>query len=240
MEKKSNKGLVFLVVILLFTSLGLGGYIVYDKVLNKDNNPKVDETTSKEENIEENDNSEEEQEDVTTKTRTTQILRVTSALRGAKGGTIVVTKEGTVYFIPSENQKELEGIEKIGTYGEYELEDYITGLGWDEVNQKTIEDHKFNGYKLNLENVVSAYDIEIGNSGEYQNYFFVKEDGTVDMLKFELASVGKITTVFEKNVTEHPNIVSVTQSGGFGAFDAQFIDKDGNSYNYSIHTESDN
>lgn len=34
MEKKSNKGLICLVIILIVLVLGLGGYIVYDKVLN--------------------------------------------------------------------------------------------------------------------------------------------------------------------------------------------------------------
>ena len=33
-EKKNNKGLVWLIVILIVLVLGLAGYIVYDKVLN--------------------------------------------------------------------------------------------------------------------------------------------------------------------------------------------------------------
>ena len=36
-EKKNNKGLVWLIVILIILVLGLVGYIVYDKVLSKDN-----------------------------------------------------------------------------------------------------------------------------------------------------------------------------------------------------------
>ena len=35
-NNKSNKGLVGLVIVLIILVLGLGGYIVYDKVLNKD------------------------------------------------------------------------------------------------------------------------------------------------------------------------------------------------------------
>lgn len=35
MEKQKNKVLIVLVIVLLFVILGLGGYIVYDKVLNK-------------------------------------------------------------------------------------------------------------------------------------------------------------------------------------------------------------
>ena len=36
MEKKSNAGVIVLIVVLLLVSLGLGGFIVYDKVLNKE------------------------------------------------------------------------------------------------------------------------------------------------------------------------------------------------------------
>lgn len=47
MEKKNNKGIVVALVIAIFIILGLGGYIVYDKVLNKEdiqnNNDKKEE-----------------------------------------------------------------------------------------------------------------------------------------------------------------------------------------------------
>ena len=33
--KKSSKGLIVLIIILIICVIGLGGYIVYDKVLNK-------------------------------------------------------------------------------------------------------------------------------------------------------------------------------------------------------------
>lgn len=239
MEKKSNKGLVFLVVILLFTSLGLGGYIAYDKMIKKDASPKIE--TNNEEVVETKDTENEKEEQVqdVEKTRTAQILHGTPVLNGIKGGTIIVTKEGFVYFEPSETQKEAEGIEKIGTYGEYELEDYITGLGWDEVNQKLTEEHKFNGYKLNLDNVVSAYDVDEGNGNAYQNYLFTQEDGTVDLLAFGYVN-GITKAVFEKNVSEHSNIVSVTQSAGFGADIIRFIDRDGNSYKFSAYKYFEN
>ena len=46
-EKKSNKGLIGLVVVLIIMVLGLGGYIVYDKVLSTENETKKN-------NVEEN------------------------------------------------------------------------------------------------------------------------------------------------------------------------------------------
>ncbi|MBD8924062.1 hypothetical protein EGR52_11815 [bacterium] len=53
MEKKSNAGIIVLIVVLLLVSLGLAGFIVYDKVLNKP-----------EDKIEENINTEEKTEEI--------------------------------------------------------------------------------------------------------------------------------------------------------------------------------
>ena len=62
MEKKKNKGLIGLVAILIIMVLGLGGYIVYDKVLNTGKNNKEanvkkcknNEDVTKEKSIEDN------------------------------------------------------------------------------------------------------------------------------------------------------------------------------------------
>ena len=54
--KKSSKGLILLIIVLIVSVLGLGGYIVYDKVLNKNkqttstNNNNTSSTNKKEEN----------------------------------------------------------------------------------------------------------------------------------------------------------------------------------------------
>lgn len=57
-NKKSSKGLTILIIILIIYVIGLGGYIVYDKVLNKNkqtaNNSNIPSTTKKIENYDEN------------------------------------------------------------------------------------------------------------------------------------------------------------------------------------------
>ena len=53
MEKKSSAGVIMLIIVLLLVSLGLSGFIVYDKVLNKP-----------EDKIEENINTEEKTEEI--------------------------------------------------------------------------------------------------------------------------------------------------------------------------------
>jgi len=46
--EKNNKGIVTLLVVFIFTTLVLGGYLVYDKVLSKDN---VNDNTNVEDNV---------------------------------------------------------------------------------------------------------------------------------------------------------------------------------------------
>lgn len=53
MENKSNKGLVALIIILLITVIGLGGFIAYDKVLNKPTKKVVEKKVEKKEKNEE-------------------------------------------------------------------------------------------------------------------------------------------------------------------------------------------
>lgn len=52
MERKNNKGLIILVVILIIMVLSLGGYIVYDKFIDNNKNNVVDKTDDKVDNSE--------------------------------------------------------------------------------------------------------------------------------------------------------------------------------------------
>ncbi len=51
-EKKSSTGIVVLITVLIMLVLGLSGFIIYDKVLNKTKEPIVEEDNTKEENNE--------------------------------------------------------------------------------------------------------------------------------------------------------------------------------------------
>ena len=50
--EKNNKGLIILVVILIIMVLSLGGYIVYDKLIDNNKNDVVDKTDDKVDNNE--------------------------------------------------------------------------------------------------------------------------------------------------------------------------------------------
>ena len=53
MENKSNKGLIFVIIILIIMVLGLGGYIVYDKFIDVDPKSNIKEENKKKEEKEE-------------------------------------------------------------------------------------------------------------------------------------------------------------------------------------------
>lgn len=219
MGRKSNKGLIGLVIILLIGVIGLGGYIVYDKVINKDNEPK----TEKKEEIK-NEKTSDVEETVKETKQATQILNTDV-------GTFIVDKDGSVYYAKSVDN--YQGVEiktddnTIGTYGTYEVSDYVTGLGYDESTKKTTEDHKFEGYKLDLENISSAYDINVGQGGKI--LYFLSKEGKVNELRF-IPNGENSKIELKKDTCTKSNIVSVLQSSGFDAFEFVLVDKDGNRY----------
>ena len=74
-SNKSNKGLIFLVIILILSVVGLGGFIVYEKVLNKDTKEKSNVGQENEKNNgeqqKEKDNDEDEKENPNVKVNIT-------------------------------------------------------------------------------------------------------------------------------------------------------------------------
>ena len=143
-----------------------------------------------------------------------EIKQVTQVLQ-TNVGTFIIDKDGSVYYRITVDKYVGAKVElndsSIGTYGNYEVSDYITGLDSDSDTNEVIEDHKFDGYKLNLENINSAYEIQIGNGGSSEVIYFLSNDGKVNELKFD--SNGKTVDIkLSKDTSSYPNIVSVLQS----------------------------
>ena len=161
-----------------------------------------------------------------------EIKQVTQVLQ-TNVGTFIIDKDGSVYYRITVDKYVGAKVElndsSIGTYGNYEVSDYVTGLDSDRDTNEVIENHKFDGYRLNLENINSVYEIEIGNGGSSEVIYFLSKDGKVNELKFD--SDGKELSIkLSKDTSSYPNIVSVLQSSGFGAFEIILVDKNGNKY----------
>ena len=217
-----NKILKIVLVILLMIACGFGGWFlgakvfdVEDKALNKKDN--VKEKVEKKTEVEE----------------TTQDTKQATQILNTDVGTFIVDKNGSVYYEKADKfnsyEIKIDSNTNIGTYGTYEVEDYIAGLGYDETSKKTTEDHKFEGYKLDLENINSVYEIYLGNGGANDQIHLLSNDGKVNVLSF-VANGEQLDITLSKDTCTKPNIVSVLQSSGFGAFEVIFVDKDGNKY----------
>ncbi len=212
MEKKGNNSLIIIALLLIF--IGVGFYL-YNNNIAKDK-------TNKEEN-----NS--KTEEVETKKETQQVTQIINT----NVGTFIISKDGSVYFRKTVDK--YAGVEividdntSIGTHGNFELEDYITGLDYDEELKQSKEIHSFEGYKLDLQNINAAYEIMVGN-GTSEIIYFLSKDGKVNELSVDSDGTN-ISINLKKDTSSYPNIVSVLQSSDFGAQRVILVDKDGNKY----------
>lgn len=229
MDKKSNGGLKCLVVVLFLCVLGLGGYIIYDKAIAKDEAPKVENNCQNVAN-----SSQTKTED--TNTPSNQALQVLST----KVGTFIIAKDGSVYYRKIVDKYEgaeikVDSFSSIATQGKYKVEDYITNMEDD----KKIGS-EFEGYKLNIANINSAYEVATGNSGASEIIYFVTKDGKVNELSFS-ANTDKVDVKLSKDTCLKPNIVSVLSSRGFDGAETIFVDTYGNKYtNTELVTSNNN
>lgn len=212
--EKNNKGIVTLLVVFIFTTLVLGGYLVYDKVLSKGN---VNDNTNAENNSTTNEENNENNEILNN-----EVGQVLNSMYGI----FVIDTDGSVYFKPNEKVENLGTFKKdtsLGTINTYQTKVYETSPSV----------YTFEGYKLDLTNIVSGYQITIGN-GTLKTIFFIDK----------LGNVFKVNFTYEKDIidysnieklTSYSNIVSIveTSTGGYsGGYNAVFIDKNNKQYKY--------
>ena len=150
-------------------------------------------------------------------------------------GNFIIDKTGIVYY---ENFEEFEisGIkiklteEVLSTLGKKEK--YVNNTYQNatdcviEASGCTVE-----GYKLDLENISSAYETYNGNGEISTSIIFISYDGQVSELIFKEKDE-KQTIEITKNNPEYKDIVSVVPNMSFGGNSTILIDKYGNKHEY--------
>ena len=181
MEKK-NGGLKASIAILLILVIALGGYIIYDKLLNRIIQPVEDKPAPTVSKVYKYDLS----------SRTTA-----QAVRGEYLEALVDTT-GNVYLY-TVGDAEGEGIEALkNQYQTYSPKGY-----------ESIGDTEFKAIKLNLSNVLSAYYVHVGNGG-FTYFIFVTEGGNVAFLNYDkVISEGKAEA---KLIANLKNVVSIVDN----------------------------
>ena len=172
---------------------------------------------------------------------------MTGFIDTAEFGNIYVTKNGDVYLSPVDHvvdkasskvyvrEQDYDATKLPGKYDTYTLtEDDITGLSKG-LTDMVVEDHRetFNGYKLDIENVVSVFgDLKFGQSWGGYNYAFVKKDGSFDWLSIKpgYKSNGKstkATALITKNVGNYKDVASVVRMLKNNGASVMVVFKDG-------------
>ena len=199
MENK-NTGLISIIVILSLLVVGLGGFVIYDKVLS--NNKIEDNNIDNNNDNSNNDIKEEDNKDYQYN------LAKRTELQAARNGyvEVVVDTEGNAYLslignLDYEDDEHLKNnLLKLQKSFKYHSPKNYISRG----NEKTL-----NSYKLDIEKVLTVYFVNMGNGGS--SYFvFIKENGTLSYLSNDsIIYNGEINL---KNINSLDNVVSVVEN----------------------------
>ncbi len=185
-NQKNNGGLVALVIILLVLVLCLGGYIVYDKVLSNNSEPKTEDNTAVLYSYD------------LTKRTTNQATRegYIEVLADTDGNAYLYTSGNLDYETDSQLKANIKKLEE-------QFETY-SPKGYDSYGSTELK-----AYKLNMTNVLTTYYVHIGNGGS--SYFiFVKENGKLSYLSYDkLINNGEIELKDADNIE---NVVAVVEN----------------------------
>lgn len=202
-EKSKNTGLIVGLVIFIIISLGLGGFIVYDKLINNDSeNTKITEEDTNEKNTK-------TEEQATTKKDTYQVLELAPV-----GGTAVVYN-GEVYVNVYDSTPNIDNIYGNGkyqtlintrnNYKEYNFGELIVttkyinvgGSGkWLKLNTSNVKSIYNNEYGQALSNINPKYGIVMINSDSTVSYISTKDliDGNTNPIKLEATDISSVVT----------------------------------------------
>lgn len=197
-NQKSNKVLVVLLILFIIITILLGCYIIFSKnstnktVNNSQKNDGTSDNVSNVVNSEYNYN-------LTKRTTTQAVKDSTYKMK------VTVDTEGNVYLDCNDsviNDVKNENIKKNLTnlrskYDVYFPEDHPE------------DDKSNNAYKLDIDKVMTAYYIELGNFG-YGYFVFVKENGTISYIS--ILSILENGEINVKDVDTIKNVVSIVNN----------------------------
>ena len=197
-NQKSNKVLVVLLILFIIITILLGCYIIFSKnSTNKtvNNNQKNDGTSDNVSNVV----NSEYNYNLTKRTTTQAVKESTYKMK------VTVDTEGNVYLDCNDsviNDVKNENIKKNLTnlrskYDVYFPEDHPE------------DDKSNNAYKLDIDKVMTAYYIELGNFG-YGYFVFVKENGTISYIS--ILSILENGEINVKDVDTIKNVVSIVNN----------------------------
>lgn len=183
-EQKANKVLIFLLVLFIITTFLFGGYIIFSRGKTA--------------------NSDQKGSDINYNYNYNYDLTKRTMVQAVREGSIeiIVDTKGNAYLTLIGNLDYEENFQKslINLKGKYNV--YFP------LNNPE-EDGTLNAYKLEVEKVLMAYYVHMGNGGS--SYFvFVRENGMLSYLSYDnLVNLGEVNI---KNIDNLRGIVSVIEN----------------------------
>ena len=210
-SKNKNTGLVVIIVILLLAVIGLGGYIVYDKVLKDLSNGTVNNDNKTSDNLKDTDRNGQ-----TTKNNNYQLFA--SNLKN----------EFSKFSSHNRPYLNVQSMMENGDYVVYLTENQELYIKYYKEELK----NKFGDYKI-TDKVIGYNVVPTGNGG-ISILYFINEDGTVGSADVD----GVSSEITVKKDIGYKNIVSIIscEYGAFGGgvLGPAFIDIDGNIYSDNL------
>ena len=196
-NQKSNKVLVVLLILFIIITILLGCYIIFSKnstnktVNNSQKNDGTSDNVSNVVNSEYNYN-------LTKRTTTQAVKESTYKMK------VTVDTEGNVYLslIGTPDTEEDANIKKNLTNLRSKYDVYFPA-------NHPEDDKSNNAYKLDIDKVMTAYYIELGNFG-YGYFVFVKENGTISYIS--ILSILENGEINVKDVDTIKNVVSIVNN----------------------------
>jgi len=216
MEKKARL-LIFIIIMLIIITIGLGGFVIYDKLI-KGDKEKFD---CPPQNC--------EVETCTCPNATCDKVGVPGEqMLYSQMGKVYISNSGEVYFNPSE---------RINNEGEIiDMTIYAKRLLGEPKNHNVKSDKFIGGesrtfsYKLDLQNVRSVSEAYFGNGECNFTLLFVHNNGNVSELSYSDDYSDRLKLF--KNVSGYSNIVSVVVDQSEGGNGARLYDNCGNGIDY--------
>lgn len=181
-KEKASPALKILCVLFVLISLGLGGFIIYDKVMNDEGSaPQCAEVADDSEEAGNDDGGEAEAEG-----------DITGFWKHTDAGVFFVTKKGDVYYEPAESPIYFLGSHSFslkfdnsylpGIAGTYTVSDKdIDGL---EVGTPTesIRTRTFSGYKIDVEDIIAINEVGYGQQQVAFEFVLISKSGEASWL----------------------------------------------------------
>ena len=187
-----------IITILIVLTIGLGGFILYDKLTTKENVSNEIDNSNKTNNMEEKASKEVDSK--------TDLLKYYEGLANNRktismskdNFTVVLSNEGDIYYalnLDDQGNSSKIGNQDISTYN---INGFVKGI-------TNYNPGVFKGYKLSTSNVVLMYASE-GYSAD-PLFIFIKSDGKLATLNYKNGKVD-----FNDNISGYENIVAIGQS----------------------------